>query len=75
MAALQARDLFLYMGHGAGEQFLPPRTLCRLSGCAAAVLMGCSSGRLRERGRYEPAGTVLAYLLAGACIVLRMATV
>lgn len=28
--------------------------------------MGCSSGRLRGHGAYDPSGTVLAYLLAGA---------
>jgi separase len=64
-AALQSRDLFIYFGHGAGEQYLPPRALRRLPVCAAALLMGCSSGRLRPAGNYEPSGTVLAYLSAG----------
>lgn len=36
-----------------------------LERCSAALLMGCSSGRLRVRQHYEPAGAVLAYLLAG----------
>lgn len=42
------------------------RALARLPRCAAALLMGCSSGRLRDHGAYDPSGTVLAYLLAGA---------
>jgi Peptidase family C50 len=41
------------------------RALARLPRCAAALLMGCSSGRLRGHGAYDPSGTVLAYLLAG----------
>lgn len=36
-----------------------------LERCSAALLMGCSSGRLRAQQHYEPAGAVLAYLLAG----------
>jgi separase len=64
-AALQARRLFVYFGHGGGEQYLAPPRLRALPRCAAALLMGCSSGRLRPRALYEPAGVVLAYLLAG----------
>lgn len=33
--------------------------------CSSALLMGCSSGRLRRQGDYEPAGAIWAYLLAG----------
>jgi len=58
--------VFVYLGHGGGEQYLPRRALARLPRCAGALLMGCSSGRLRAHGAYDPSGTVLAYLLAGA---------
>ncbi|KAK9808987.1 hypothetical protein WJX72_007397 [[Myrmecia] bisecta] len=63
--ALQAHHMFIYFGHGGGEQYLPSRALRRLPACAAGLLMGCSSGRLAQHGRYEPGGPVLAYLLAG----------
>ncbi len=33
---------------------------------AAVLLMGCSSGRLRDAGEYDPSGMALTYLLAGA---------
>lgn len=65
MAALQQHDLFLYFGHGAAEQCLPLSALRRLDSCAAALLMGCSSGRLRSAGQYEAAGPVWSYLMAG----------
>ncbi|KAH9290839.1 hypothetical protein KI387_034956, partial [Taxus chinensis] len=63
--ALQKHDLFIYFGHGSGEQYIPERNIKRLDYCAAAVLMGCSSGRLSCRGDYEPVGVPLSYLMAG----------
>ena len=65
-AALTQRQLFVFCGHGGGQQHLPPRVLRRLPSCAASLLMGCSSGRLSRAGAYDPSGPVLAYLLAGA---------
>ncbi|KXZ45338.1 hypothetical protein GPECTOR_56g435 [Gonium pectorale] len=65
LAALQSHDIFLYLGHGSGEQFLPSPALRKLQRCAACVLMGCSSGRLRLHGAYDPSGAAVAYLLAG----------
>jgi separase len=44
---LQSRDVFLYFGHGSGEQYLGAPALRRLPRCAGSLLMGCSSGRLR----------------------------
>ena len=35
------------------------------SGVDTVVLMGCSSGKLRPEGKYEPRGTVLSYLATG----------
>lgn len=64
MAALQ-HDMFLYFGHGSGEQYLQLGAMDRLARCAGSLLMGCSSGRLRLHGLYEPAGSPWAYLLAG----------
>ncbi|CAM6035438.1 unnamed protein product [Sphagnum compactum] len=64
MKALQKHDLFVYLGHGSGDQYLPERYIRTLDRCAAALLMGCSSGRLSPRGDYEPAGVPLSYLIA-----------
>ena len=65
LSALSSHDLFLYFGHGSGEQYLPLPTLRQLHRCAANLLMGCSSGKLRLHGSYDPAGAVLAYCMAG----------
>lgn len=64
-AALQQHRLFLYFGHGGGEQYVPLASLKRLDSCAGGLLMGCSSGRLRQMGLYEPSGAIWGYLLAG----------
>ena len=71
--ALEAYDLFMYLGHGSGEQYLPLPTLRRLQRCAACVLMGCSSGRLRQHGSYDPAGMVWSLVLAGEYSILSAA--
>ncbi|EFJ43479.1 separase [Volvox carteri f. nagariensis] len=65
LTALQSHELFLYFGHGSGEQYLPLPALRKLQRCASCMLMGCSSGRLRLHGAYDPSGAAVAYLLAG----------
>lgn len=65
LPALQQHSTYVYLGHGSGEQYLPMPAMRRLGSCAAAMLMGCSSARLRLHGAYEPAGAVLGYMLAG----------
>lgn len=65
-ATVSASDLFVYMGHGGGDQYLPERDLAQLSNLGGALLMGCSSGMLVPQGRYDPTGVPLSYLLAGS---------
>lgn len=65
-ACLETKDLFLYFGHGSGAQYIRGRTVKRLTKCAVAFLMGCSSGTLTEAGEYEPYGTPMNYLQAGS---------
>ncbi|KAG6557376.1 hypothetical protein Mapa_001306 [Marchantia paleacea] len=67
---LQDFDLFVYLGHGTGDQFFPERFVRQLDQCAATLLMGCSSGKLSPRGQYEPFGTVQSYLMAGCPSVI-----
>lgn len=65
LSAVQEHDLFLYFGHGAGEQYLPRSSWHGLERCAGSLLMGCSSGKLRPAGEYEAHGPVWDYLMAG----------
>ncbi|KKZ63474.1 hypothetical protein EMCG_02205 [[Emmonsia] crescens] len=63
---LESKDLLLYFGHGSGAQYIRGRTIKRLDRCAVTFLMGCSSGSLTEAGEFEPYGTPINYMHAGA---------
>ncbi|KAL4169809.1 hypothetical protein KRP22_010721 [Phytophthora ramorum] len=70
---LLAADLYIYCGHGSGEAYLHRDKVMSLqSDCSAALLFGCSSGRLERQGIFGPSGAVLAYLRAGSPAVLAM---
>lgn len=66
-------DLFIYCGHGSGEKYIHRDKILELKrGCSAALLFGCSSGRLEREGIFGPDGAVLSYLRAGSPAVLAM---
>ncbi|KIJ36798.1 hypothetical protein M422DRAFT_50921 [Sphaerobolus stellatus SS14] len=65
MNALEHKDLFIYIGHGACEQYVSSSKLKRLPRCAAAMLWGCSSGFMRDMGDFERNGIPYSYMLAG----------
>ncbi|XP_042874759.1 separin-like isoform X2 [Penaeus japonicus] len=69
--AISANDLFVYIGHGSGSQYLPGELVERSECRALALLYGCSSVRLAPRGRIpDPWGVVLNYLIAYCpCVV------
>ncbi|KAL4588484.1 hypothetical protein LXL04_001375 [Taraxacum kok-saghyz] len=68
--ALKSHDLFMYFGHGSGVQYIPGDEIQKLDGCAATLLMGCSSGSLSLNGSYTPKGAPLYYLFAGSPIIV-----
>ncbi|KAG8072566.1 hypothetical protein GUJ93_ZPchr0006g41913 [Zizania palustris] len=68
--ALRNHDLFLYFGHGSGTQYVSGKEIEKLDNCAAALLMGCSSGTLHCKGGYAPQGAPLSYLFAGSPAVI-----
>ncbi|OXV08482.1 hypothetical protein Egran_03755 [Elaphomyces granulatus] len=67
---LASKNVFLYFGHGSGAQYIRGRTIKRLNQCAVTFLMGCSSGCLTEAGEFEPYGTPMNYMHAGAPAVV-----
>lgn len=68
--ALEEHDLFVYCGHGGGEQYLPVSRLRSLGSCASSVLMGCSSAKVTTGGVYDASGVPLSYLTAGSHAVV-----
>ncbi|GMH43834.1 hypothetical protein BSKO_11768 [Bryopsis sp. KO-2023] len=67
---LEARDMYIYFGHGLGERFINSNELKKLSCRSAALIMGCNSGTLWDQGRYEPNGRILNFLLGGCPAVI-----
>ncbi|KAH9930403.1 peptidase family C50-domain-containing protein [Epithele typhae] len=63
--ALTNRDLFIYFGHGGGEQYVRAHKVRHLARCAATMLWGCSSGTLKYMGDLDRTGTPYHYMLAG----------
>ncbi|OQU85801.1 hypothetical protein SORBI_3004G312400 [Sorghum bicolor] len=68
--ALTNHDLFLYFGHGSGAQYISSKEIEKIHNCAAALLMGCSSGTLYCKGSYAPRGAPLSYLFAGSPAII-----
>ncbi|KAL8258352.1 hypothetical protein R6Q59_030393 [Mikania micrantha] len=68
--ALKNHDLFIYLGHGSGVQYIPGGEIQKLERCAATLLMGCSSGSLSLNGSYTPKGAPLYYLFAGSPVII-----
>ncbi|KAK5933843.1 hypothetical protein CgunFtcFv8_014293 [Champsocephalus gunnari] len=64
------KDLYIYVGHGAGARFLDSQTVLKRQMRAAALLFGCSSAALAVRGDQEGQGIILNYLIAGCPFVL-----
>jgi separase len=70
--ALQHHDLFIYCGHGSGNEYydytamMIERRECR----ASMLLMGCSSGKLSEDGDMEPFGVPYSCVSAGSGAVV-----
>ncbi|KAK0309606.1 separin protein [Friedmanniomyces endolithicus] len=64
--ALTDCSMLLYFGHGAGSQYIRPRSIKKLDSCSEVVwLMGCSSGAVTEYGELGPSAVPFAYLMAG----------
>lgn len=69
--ALTSQDIFVFVGHGSGSQYMPGEVVEGVECRAIVILYGCSSVRLASRGRIpDPWGVVLNYLIAYCpCII------
>ncbi|AWP02957.1 putative separin [Scophthalmus maximus] len=68
--AVADKDLYIYVGHGAGARFLDSQGVLKRQMRAASLLFGCSSAALAVRGDQEGQGIILSYLIAGCPFVL-----
>ncbi|PSK33825.1 hypothetical protein C7M61_005170 [Candidozyma pseudohaemuli] len=68
-------DLFVYAGHGGGEQYMRMNQLLKKSigenlNLPPAILMGCSSGASQKHGRLEPSSNIMVWLLCGSPMIV-----
>ncbi|KAM9813217.1 separin [Neosynchiropus ocellatus] len=70
--AVSKKDLYIYVGHGAGARFLDSNAVLQQQVRAASLLFGCSSAALAVKGNAEGHGIVINYLMAGCPLVLGM---
>lgn len=61
---LETSSIYMYFGHGGGEQYIRPGRIKKLCQCAVSILMGCSSGALKDQGIYDPWGTPYNFMVA-----------
>nr|GEY76513.1 hypothetical protein [Tanacetum cinerariifolium] len=64
--ALTTNDLYIYLSHDSGEQYIDGSVVQELGKCAAALLLGCSSGALTLCGSLRYKGAPIHYLLGGS---------
>ncbi|XP_077054466.1 separin isoform X1 [Siphateles boraxobius] len=68
--AVTTKDLYIYIGHGAGSRFLDAQRVLKGPVRTVALLFGCSSAALSVLGHQEGTGIILSYLTAGCPLVL-----
>lgn len=73
---LYRSKLFLYLGHGGGEQYARASTMMKihaedtLKRLPPALLMGCSSGSFHQNGQLEPTSNIYNWLSCGSPLVV-----
>lgn len=67
---LTSSSIFVYLGHGGGEQYARVKEIKKFESIAPSFLLGCSSASMGTFGKLEPTGTVYSYLLGGCPLVL-----
>ena len=63
-------SLFVYVGHGGGEQFVRANEIKKLDGIAPSLLLGCSSAAIKYHGNLSPSGMIYSYLQGGSPLVI-----
>lgn len=67
---LQTSNLFIFIGHGGGDQFARNKDITTFPNISPSLLLGCSSAAMKSSGNLEPTGVVYSHLLGGSNMVL-----
>jgi hypothetical protein len=63
-------NMYIYAGHGGGEQYIKSKTIKSQSYIPPTLLLGCSSGSLKGSGSMHLYGTAYNYINGGCPMVL-----
>ena len=72
-------DLYIYIGHGSGDQYIKmsnlmkqtfDNTKSKSTNLPPTLLLGCSSGEIRDCGALEPQGTFLRWLSCKSPLII-----
>lgn len=69
------KSLFLYLGHGGGEQYMRNSKMMKIRAEVGvdfppALLLGCLSGAFRHHGSLEPTSNVFNWIAGGSPLVV-----
>lgn len=67
---IKKSNIFIYVGHGSGEQYLRLKQIKSCDSIAASFLLGCSSASMKHYGKLESTGPIYSYLIAGSPLIL-----
>ncbi|CAB4251889.1 similar to Saccharomyces cerevisiae YGR098C ESP1 Separase, a caspase-like cysteine protease that promotes sister chromatid separation by mediating dissociation of the cohesin Scc1p from chromatin [Maudiozyma barnettii] len=70
LAMINLSNMFIYIGHGGGEQYARNKEIKRQNKLCPSLLLGCSSAAMKYYGDLEPTGVIYSYLLGGAPLVV-----
>lgn len=67
---IKKSNLFIYVGHGSGEQYARLKWVKQCDQIATSFLLGCSSASMKPYGLLQPTGSMYSYLQGGSPYVL-----
>lgn len=70
MKAFDEANLYMYAGHGGGEQYIRSKTIKARENIPPSLLLGCSSGSLKGEGFVHPYGTAYNFINGGCPMLL-----
>lgn len=70
LKAFDEKNLYIYAGHGGGEQYIKSKNIKKRDYIPPSLLLGCSSGLLKGGELIHPYGTSYNYINGGCPMLL-----
>lgn len=70
LECLMNSNVFVYIGHGGGEQYIRHSLIKQNEKLPPVFLLGCSSASMKEKGVLQSPCVTYSYLIGNSCMVL-----